>query len=89
MTTSSKKEQKPVTTTKKISYLSSIFLVVGTAIGAGIFLKNGEIINNVGGSIALAIVCWIIAIVGILALGLVLTEICSANKENNKQGIIG
>lgn len=73
---------------KKIGFFSVILLVIGSSIGAGIFLKNGEILGNVQGSIVLAIIAWVIAIISILAMGLTLTEICSSSETNN-QGIIG
>jgi hypothetical protein len=44
-------------TKAKISFFSSILLVIGSSIGAGIFLKNGEILQNVDGSIVLAMLC--------------------------------
>lgn len=75
-------------TSKKIGFFSTILLVIGSSIGAGIFLKNGEVLGNVQGSFILSIVSWIIAIVAIICMGLTLAEICSANTQND-QGIIG
>jgi hypothetical protein len=46
-----------IPTKKKIGFVSAIALVVGSSIGAGIFIKNHEILNNVHGSILLAILC--------------------------------
>jgi hypothetical protein len=40
---------------KKIGFVSAVTLVIGSSIGAGIFIKNHEILNNVHGSILLAI----------------------------------
>jgi hypothetical protein len=40
---------------KSIGFVSAISLVIGSSIGAGIFIKNHEILNNVHGSVALAI----------------------------------
>jgi amino acid transporter len=77
-----------IPTKKKIGFVSAISLVIGSSIGAGIFIKNHEILNNVHGSILLAVVCWLIAVVGILALAFTLPEICSGI-HNNHQGIIG
>ena len=45
---------------KKISFFSAILLVIGSSIGAGIFLKNAEILRNVQGSIYLSIFSCII-----------------------------
>ena len=41
---------------KKIGFFSAILLVIGSSIGAGIFLKNGEILSNVGNSYLLTII---------------------------------
>jgi hypothetical protein len=46
-----------IPTKKKIGFISAISLVIGSSIGAGIFIKNHEILNNVHGSILLAIMC--------------------------------
>ena len=73
---------------KKISFFSAILLVIGSSIGAGIFLKNAEILRNVQGSIYLSIFSWIISIIGVVAMGLTLSEVSSCNTKNN-QGIIG
>lgn len=77
------------TKTKKIGYFSAILLVVCASIGAGIFLKNKEILANVQGSWYLDILCWIIAITGIIAMALTLPLLSSASKDqNNDLGII-
>jgi hypothetical protein len=52
----SNKFSKTKITSKKISFFSSILLVIGSTIGSGIFLKNGEILSNVSNSIILSIV---------------------------------
>jgi hypothetical protein len=44
-----------IPTKKKIGFVSAISLVIGSSIGAGIFIKNHEILNNVHGSIFLAL----------------------------------
>jgi hypothetical protein len=46
-----------IPTKKKIGFVSAISLVIGSSIGAGIFIKNHEILNNVHGSILLAVMC--------------------------------
>jgi len=43
-------------TRKKIGFFSAVLLVIGSSIGAGIFLKNGEILGNVQGSIILSMI---------------------------------
>jgi amino acid transporter len=41
---------------KKIGFFSAILLVIGSTIGGGVFLKNGEVLSNVGGSYVLTII---------------------------------
>lgn len=41
---------------KKISFFSAILLVIGSTIGAGIFVKNEEIIGNNSGSLIFVII---------------------------------
>ena len=73
---------------KKIGFFSSILLVVGSSIGAGIFLKNGEILNNVGGSYLLTLISWVFSIIGVICMGLALVEVSSADNNRNL-GVIG
>ena len=78
-----KKITKSEVTKKKISFVSAIFLVIGSSIGAGIFLKNGEVLGNVGGSAWLALISWIVSIFGVICMGVSLAEIASADSESN------
>ena len=73
---------------KKIGFFSSILLVIGSSIGAGIFLKNGEILNNVGGSYLLTLISWVFSIIGVICMGLALVEVSSADTNRNL-GVIG
>jgi hypothetical protein len=41
---------------KKISFLSMVLFVCGSAIGAGIFIKNKEILNNTNGSLVYSLI---------------------------------
>lgn len=82
------KNRKNLLKRKKLSFVSATTLVIGSSIGAGIFLKNNEILLNTGNSIYLSLIAWIIAIIGIICLGLTFNEVCSATPQNN-QGIIG
>ena len=67
---------------KQISYLTAIVISIGSTIGAGIFFKNGSIFDNVGGSLGFMIASWLVAGVGVLALGLALVEMSSASKKD-------
>lgn len=69
-------------TTKKITSLSAIVLVVASTIGAGIFFKNKELNGLAQGSLGLVIASWGVAIFGILALAFALIELSSAQKTN-------
>lgn len=73
---------------KKVTFFSAILLIIGSSIGAGIFLKNGEILSNVQGSIILALISWIIAIVGVICMGGSLIEVSSVKTEPNG-GVVG
>ena len=73
---------------KKIGFFSAILLVIGSTIGAGVFLKNGEVLSNVGGSYVLTIIAWIFSIIGVICMGLSLAEVSSANISGNL-GVIG
>lgn len=81
------KKQKKVSKTelkkKKISFISAIFLVIGSTIGGGVFLKNHEILGNVGGSWVLTLVSWILSIFAIICMGVSLTEVASATTNSN------
>jgi hypothetical protein len=74
---------------KKIGFFSSVILVICSSIGAGIFIKNHEILQDTHGAVVFALLAWAIAIIGILGLALAIGEICSGTGRNNKQGIIG
>lgn len=70
-------------TKKKITFASAVLLVMGSSIGAGIFLKNGEVLTNVGHSVILALVSWILSILGVVCMGISLGEIASYDEKSN------
>ena len=76
-TSANKKQVK-----KKLGFLSVIALVVGSSIGAGIFFKSGEVLQNTHFSLGLSIIAWVIAGIGVIAMGLALMEIVSARNDN-------
>lgn len=67
---------------KKISFLSAIFIVIGSSIGSGIFFKSNSILESVGLSFPLAITSWIISAIAVVAMGLSLVEITSGKNDN-------
>ena len=83
MALTKKRMAKGEVTKKKITFFSAILLVIGSSIGAGIFLKNREILQNVGNSVVLAIISWIFSIVGVICMGISLAEIGSNNESSN------
>ncbi len=83
MNNKKKKVTKSEVTKKKITFVSAIFLVVGSTIGAGIFLKNGEVLGNVGQSAILALISWVLSIFGVVCMGVSLAEIASATTDSN------
>ena len=87
----SKKNQpiSQMSTKKKIGFLSAIMFVIGSSIGAGIFLKNGEVMTNTHYSIVFSVFAWLIAFIGIFAMALALIEIVSSSKIDNREGIVG
>ncbi len=78
-----KRLAKGEVTKKKITFASAIMLVMGSSIGAGIFLKNGEVLNNVGHSVILALVSWVLSILGVICMGISLGEIASYDEKSN------
>lgn len=72
---------------KKITYLSAIVISVGTTIGAGIFFKNNSILKNSGGDLTISIMSWLVAAIGILAIGLSLAQL-SNNEKKTDGGIL-
>lgn len=72
---------------RKISHFSAITIIVGAAIGVGIFFKNKELIKLANGNLLLVLLTWIIAAVGIICLAWSLGKISNI-KESNR-GILG
>jgi amino acid transporter len=85
----STKTKAQVKKQQKIGFFSIVLFVIGSTLGAGIFFKNKEVMNDNHGSVVLTFVCWIIAILGVMAMGVTLVELSSGSKQNNKEGTIG
>ena len=67
---------------KKISFFSSIIIVIGAVMGAGIFFKSGSVLNNSQGSIIFSIFCWLLTVLAVVFMALALIEIASARNDN-------
>ncbi|PAK21273.1 hypothetical protein CJJ23_02910 [Mycoplasmopsis agassizii] len=68
---------------KKISFISTIFIVIGSCIGAGIFFKSQSILNNSSGSLVLAIFSWVLAAFTVIAMSFALIEVASSGVNSN------
>ena len=68
---------------KKISFFSAMLIVVGSSIGAGIFLRSASVLNGSQGSMVLAMFAWLLAAFAVIAMALALVEVVSANTNNN------
>lgn len=67
---------------KKITLLSTIIIIVGSVIGAGIFFKNKTLFSLSQGNLAWVLGAWGLAIIGIFALILAIVEISSTSETN-------
>lgn len=72
---------------KKISFISAIFIVIGSSIGSGIFFKASSILDGSGNSFPLAIFTWVISAIAVIAMILSLLEI--TNGKNDNLSVIG
>lgn len=68
---------------KKISFFAAMSIVVGSSIGAGIFLRSGAVLSGSWESLVLAIFTWLLAGFAIIAMALSLVEVASGNLNNN------
>ncbi|MBD5423100.1 MAG: APC family permease [Mycoplasma sp.] len=75
-------KEKSTYSKNKISFFSAILVVIGSSIGAGIFFKSKGVLENSQNSLVLAIFCWIIAALSVIAMALALVEISSARNDN-------
>ncbi|MGL5643505.1 MAG: APC family permease [Metamycoplasmataceae bacterium] len=67
---------------KKISFFSAMLVVVGSSIGAGIFLKSKAVLDGSHGSLVLAIFTWILAGFAVIAMALALIEVAGGKDDN-------
>ncbi len=67
---------------KKIGFFSAMMIVVSSSIGAGIFFKAGEVLNNSHGSVIFAIFCWLLAAFAIICMALAIVEISSGTHDS-------
>lgn len=78
-----KNKNKNHHTSKKISFFAAILVVIGSSIGAGIFFKAGNVLDSVQNSLIMAIFCWIIAAISVVAMAFALVEVASTKNDNN------
>ncbi|WP_051630142.1 amino acid permease [Mycoplasma simbae] len=67
---------------KKIGFFSSMLIVMGSSIGAGIFFKSEEVLINSRGNLILAIICWILASISVISMAIALVEVSGVKKDN-------
>ncbi len=67
---------------KKISFISAIFIVIGSCIGSGIFFKAGSVLQNSWSSFPIAITSWILSAIGVICMSLSLIEVTSKKASN-------
>ncbi len=67
---------------KKISFFAAMMVVVGSSVGAGIFLRSASVLGNAHYSLPLAIFSWLVAAFAVIAMGLSLIEIASGSNDN-------
>ena len=67
---------------KKISFFSSIIIVIGAVMGAGIFFKAKTVLENSQGSILFSIFCWLLTVFAIVLMAMAIIEIASARNDN-------
>lgn len=67
---------------KKVGFFAAMALVMGSAIGAGIFFKSGTVLADSGGNLYWAIAAWVVAALTVVCMALALLEIAGASKGN-------
>lgn len=68
---------------QKISFFSAVLIVIGSTIGAGIFFRSQEVLNDSYGSLILSIFAWLLAASSVIFMALALLEITSRSSNNN------
>lgn len=67
---------------KKISFISAIFIVIGSCIGSGIFFKSSSILSNSWYSLPIALTTWILSAIAVICMSLSLIEVTSKKASN-------
>ncbi|VEU60970.1 amino acid transporter [Mycoplasmopsis bovigenitalium] len=67
---------------KKMGFFSAMLIVMGSSIGAGIFFKSEEVLNNSRGNLVLAIICWIIASFSVISMAMAIIEVAGVKNDN-------
>ncbi|TPE57732.1 APC family permease [[Mycoplasma] falconis] len=82
-------EQLVVTSSpkKKIGFFSAILIVMGSAIGVGIFLRSKQVLQASAYNVVWALIVWLIAGFAVVTMALALIEVSSGRNDN--LGMIG
>ncbi|QZX49507.1 APC family permease [Mycoplasma sp. E35C] len=67
---------------KKIGFFSAMLVVIGSSVGAGIFIKAGSVLGSSQNSIIFAIFAWLLAAFAVISMAMALIEIGSARNDN-------
>lgn len=71
---------------RKFGLLTTVAMIVGIVIGSGIFFKTDNILNAVGGSVALGVLAFVVGGIGIVFGGLTIAVL--ARRDENVGGLI-
>lgn len=77
-------EQLVVTSSpkKKIGFFSAILIVMGSAIGVGVFLRSKNVLQNSANNVVWALIVWLIAGFAVITMGIALVEVASGRNDN-------
>lgn len=80
------KKNSKTSQTRKFGLLTTVAMIVGIVVGSGIFFKTPQILMRVQGNVAMGILVFMIAAIGIIFGGLTISKY--AQKDENVGGII-
>ncbi|MBN0919143.1 APC family permease [[Mycoplasma] gypis] len=72
---------------KKITFFSAILIVIGSSVGAGIFLRSSGVLEESQGNIFWSIFAWLLAAFAVVTMAIALVEVASGRNDN--LGMIG
>lgn len=76
-------------TASKVGLFSTVFMIIGSVVGIGIFFKNISVFNANGHNWVGVLVSWVIAIFMVLCIALSFAEISSCKLKHSSNGLGG